>query len=83
MRASIAALGSISILFVGVVAISESAQQADPEVSSQAGNESFQLATDVFGGIGQAGVGIVWFGVAAVVLIALGMLVVAGQQGGR
>lgn len=81
MRTTVAALGAISFLFVGVTAISESAQQAEPTIDSEAGNASYQLGVDVFGGVSQAGIGIVWFGVAAIVVVSLGLLVVAGNGG--
>lgn len=83
MRTSVAALGAITILFVGVTAISEAAQQAKPATSTDAANASYNLSVDVFTGIGQAGIGIVWFGVAAVVLVALGLLVAGNPGGGR
>lgn len=84
MRTVVAMLLSISMLFVGVTAISESAQQAeDTAMQTNASADAWNLSTEVFGGIGQAGVGIVWFGIAAVVLVALGFLVYAGASGGR
>jgi hypothetical protein len=75
---------SISVLFVGVFAISESAQQAKPALDSPAANSSYQMGVDVFGGMTQGGgQAVVWGGIAAVVLVALGFLVYAGSSGGR
>lgn len=83
MRTSLTAMMAISVLFVGVFAISESAQQAETNVTTEAQNSSYQLGVDVFGGLASAGTGIVWFGIAAVVVVALGFLVFAGASGGR
>lgn len=83
MRTTVATLLSISVLFVGVIAISESAQQTKPTLNSSAANTSYNVSVDVLTGLGQAGIGIVWFGIAAVVLVSLGLLVVAGGTGGR
>lgn len=85
IRTSVAGLMAISVLFVGVFAISESAQQSEDTAmnASNSSADAWNLSVDIFGGIGQAGVGIVWFGIAAVILVALGFLIVAGQSGGR
>lgn len=86
MRVTVAAVTAITALFVGVTAISESAQQAQPTLSSansSAANASYNLSVGVFTGASQAGIGIVWFGVGAIVVVALGMLVMAGRSGGR
>jgi len=83
MRTSVAALGSITILFVGVFAISESAQQSK-ETALNASNSSadaYNMSSEVFNGVLQGGGnGIVYFGVAAVVLVALGVLVASGGR---
>lgn len=82
MRASVAILGAVTFLFVGFTAISESAQQAEPSVSSTPANESYQLGVDVFTGVGQAGGQmLVLGGIGAIVVISLGVLVVAGGGG--
>lgn len=85
MRLVVAVLGTISILFVGFSAISESAQQApDASNRSATANASYELATGVHEGIGQAGGDVLaWGGVAAIVVVALALLVVAGASGGR
>lgn len=84
MRTVIAGLGGITMLFVGIFAISQAATQAEGEVSTAAETESFNVALDVFSGLGFAGDAVVWGGVAAVVLVALGVLVAAGSAtGGR
>lgn len=81
MRVSVAVMLAISMLFVGLTAISESAQQAKPALDSTSANESYDLATGVYGGAMQGGSeAIVWFGIAAIVLVALGLLV--GASGG-
>ncbi|MGK7294866.1 MAG: hypothetical protein ACNS61_03435 [Candidatus Wenzhouxiangella sp. M2_3B_020] len=84
MRASVAILGAITFLFVGLTAISQSAQEAKPGLNSTSANESYQLGVDVFTGVGQGGASaLVYGGIGAIVLIALGLLVVVMQGGGR
>lgn len=83
IRTSVASLLSITVLFVGVFAVSESAQQHESGINSSAAENASNMADGVFNGLFQAGQGIVWFGVAAVVCVALGYLVVAGASGGR
>jgi len=83
IRTSVASLLSITILFVGIFAVSESAQQHQSGVNSTAAENASSMADGVFNGVFQAGQGIVWFGVAAVVVVALGFLVAAGASGGR
>lgn len=82
MRVTVAVLMAISVLFVGVFALSEGAQQTEPSLNSTAANDSYSLANEVYGGIlGSAGPGIVWFGIAAIIVVALGYLVIAGRSG--
>jgi hypothetical protein len=82
MRTVVAALGGITVLFVGVIAMSESAQQAEPALNTAAANESYAAAEQVFGGVaGGGGQAVVWAGIGAVVLVALGFLLVAGRSG--
>jgi len=84
MRTTVGLLGAISMLFVGVVAISQSATQAESEVTTTAETEAYSVVEGVFSGLGFAGDAIVWGGIAAVVLVALGVLVTAsGVTGGR
>ena len=84
MRASIALLGGTSILFVGIFAISNAAQSSESTALS-ASNESanaYNATTGITEGITQAaGPGIVWMGVAAFIVIALGYLVVSSGRG--
>lgn len=83
MRVTVAVMTAISVLFVGVYAMSEAAQQAEPSTQSTAANQSYNMSVDVFTGISQGGgQGIVYFGVAAIVLVSLGFLVYAGASGG-
>lgn len=79
-----AILGGISMLFVGVIAISNAAQSSEQNAmnSSQNAQDAYNATEGVFNGLGQAmGPGIVWMGVAAFVLISLGYLVYAAQSG--
>lgn len=85
MRTSVAALGGIVVLFVGFFGLQEAASQSkDAAVTNGTNSTSaaWNTSTEVFGGIGQAmGPGVVWMGIAAVILVALGFLVVAGNSG--
>lgn len=85
MRSTVAILGGISVLFVGFYGLSESAQQTkDVAVTNgtNATSSAYNATTGVFGGIGEAASGgIVWMGIAAIILVALGYLVVAGNSG--
>ena len=85
MRSSIGILGGISILFVGFYGLSEQAQQTEDVAVANGTNSTasaFNSTTEVFGGIGQAfGPGVVWMGIAAVILIVLGFLLAAGNSG--
>lgn len=85
MRTTIAALGGITVFFIGFFAISESAQQSQDAAlnGSDAAGSAYNMSVEVFSGFGHAGTGIVWFGVAAVVVVALALLVVAGRSGRR
>lgn len=85
MRVSVAILGGISILFVGFMAIAESASQSEDAAVTNGTNASeaaWNMADGVFGGLGQAaGPGIVWMGIAAIIIVCLGFLVYAGSSG--
>lgn len=84
MRTIVAVVMSTTFLFIGGYAISYQAQETQPTLNSTRANETFNVSLDVFEGVTSAGgMGIVWFGVAAVLLVALGFLVVAAQSGGR
>jgi len=73
------------MLFVGFYGLSESAQQSkDVAVTNgtNATSSAYNTTSEVFGGLGQAmGPGVVWMGIAAIIIIALGYLVVAGNSG--
>lgn len=82
MRTLLAVGLAVVVMFVGVTAVSESAQQAEPAVTTTPQQEAFDLGTSVFGGIAEAaGPAVVFGGVAAIVLGSLGLLVVAGRSG--
>ncbi len=83
IRTSVATLLSITILFTGLFAVSESAQQHQSGVNTTAAENASSMADSVFNGLFSAGQGVVWFGVAAFVVVALGLLVAAGASGGR
>lgn len=82
MRVSVAVMIVTTVLVGGVFAISESASQVDGSLNSTSENTSYAVAENVFGGtLSSAGPGIIWFGVAAIVLVSLGLLVYAGSGG--
>jgi len=83
-RSSVAILGGISMLFVGIIAVSMAAQSSESNAlnSSENAGQAYNATEGVFNGLGQAmGPGIVWMGVGAFVLISLGYLVYAAQSG--
>lgn len=84
MRTTVAVTAAISVLFVGVWAIGQQASTVQPKLNSSAANASYDAATGVFETVGgPGGSGIVWFGVGAIVIAAMGFLVVASRGGGR
>lgn len=87
MRVSVALLGGITILFVGFYALNEGASQAHDPAVTNGTNESaavYNTSVGIFDALGQAaGPGIIWAGVAAFILVALGFLVLANPGGGR
>lgn len=84
MRTTVAVLLAITILFVGFTAVSESAQQTEQIALNNSGGDAWNLSTDVYGGIGEAGSSaLVYGGIGAIVLVSLGVLVAAGNSGGR
>lgn len=86
MRASVGLLGGAVILFLGITAVSESAQQSHDAAVINGTNSTasaWNMTDQVFTGIGQAASpAIVYGGAAAFVLLALG-LAVAVSGGGR
>jgi len=85
MRSLMAVLGGIVFLVIGVFSISTIANSTRDVAVQNGTNESaeaYNATTGVFEGITQtAGPAIVWGGIAAIVLVALGFLVYAGQSG--
>jgi len=85
MRSTVSILGGITVLFVGFYGLSEAASQSREHAvinGTNASASAYNSTTEVFGGIGQAASGgIVWMGIAAIILVALGFLVAAGNSG--
>jgi len=72
------------MLFIGFFALSNAASEVETTAlnSSNASANAYNATTGIVDGLGQvAGPAIVWMGVAAVVLVALGFLVVASNSG--
>jgi hypothetical protein len=84
-RVSVAVLAAVTTLGIGFVAISQQAQLVEPETDTALGNSSYNITTGVLEGVsGATAQGAVWFGVGAIVLAAVGLLVVAANGvGGR
>lgn len=86
MRASIAVAGSVSMVVVGVFAVSQASQQAQPVVNNSSNDTqaAADAANQVFGGLFTGlSPALVFMGVAALVVISLGILVATYQGGGR
>jgi len=85
MRSSVAILLGIVIMVVGVFGISQAGQDVKDQAVTNGTNatqDAYNVSTEVFGGLSEAAApGVIWFGVAAIVVIALGYLVVAGKSG--
>jgi hypothetical protein len=84
MRSTTAILGGISMLFIGFFGLSFAAQGVETTALSGS-NESqaaYNASVGIIDGIGQAAApAVVWMGVAAIVLISGGYLVVVSQNG--
>lgn len=85
MRTILAVVLAITILFGGLIAIStqgQSVQDAAVANGTNASADAYNFTTEVFEGVGAAfGPAVVWLGLGAVVLIALGLLTYAAQSG--
>lgn len=85
MRTTVATLGGIVMLFVGFIGLNQMATGTQDIAVTNGTNQSsaaWNMTTGIVDGIGQAGGGaIVFMGVAAVIVISLGYLVVAGSSG--
>ena len=86
VRASMALLGGVVVLFLGWQALGIAAEGARETAVVNGTNESaavWNMSTGIFEGVGAAASpAIVWGGVAAFILLALGLLI-AVQGGGR
>lgn len=83
MRVIVAVTAGITTLLLGLVAISTQADEVEPgDGAGDSVQNSYDTALGVFDGVFQAGEGIVWFGVAAIILVACGLLL-AASSGGR
>lgn len=86
MRASVAVVASISMAVVGIFAMSQASQQAAPTVNNSSNDTqaAAEAANQVFGGFFEAlSPSLVWMGIAALVLVSLGILVASFSGGGR
>jgi len=86
MRTSLGILLAITMFFVGVVAMSQAGQRVEEPVMNSSNDtvSAFNTTNDVFGGLATVtGESLAWMGVGAIVVVALGVLVYAGNQGGR
>lgn len=86
MRTSLAVLGSATVLFIGYIGLNRQAS-AVYDASVTNGNSqtsaAYNVSVNVFNGLGTtAGPAVVWAGVAAFILVTLGVLYMA-VGGGR
>lgn len=85
MRSLTAVLGGIVFVvigFFGISTVASNTKDAAVQNGTNSTANAWNATTGVFDGIGQAaGPAIVWGGIAAIVLVALGFLVYAGQSG--
>lgn len=84
MRTTLSVMMGVSVLFVGTFALSEAGDQHKDNLSSSTAENASSVADGVFGGLlSGGGQGIIWFGVAAIILVSLGLLVGVSRGGGR
>lgn len=87
VRASIGILGGITMLFVGWIALNEAADNSYDAAVTNGTNSSemaWNLGQTMFEGVGVGlSEAVVWFGVAAFILISAGFLVSVAGGGGR
>lgn len=85
MRTTVAIALAVSVLFVGVIAMSQAAQDSEATaMNASDGGAAYNTSVDLFTGVGEVGgQGVVFFGVAAIVLSSLGLLWLAGNNRGR
>jgi hypothetical protein len=85
MRTSVGILGGITVLFVGFMALAESAGQTQSTAygAGDSASSAWNMTNQIFAGAGEAAApAIVWMGVGAFILVALGLLL-AGAGGAR
>jgi hypothetical protein len=83
-RSSVAILGGIMMLVVGIIGLSNAAESAESNALNSGNNsaEAYNATEGVFNGLGQAmGPGVAMMGIAAFVLIALAYLYASMQSG--
>lgn len=84
IRTSVAVLGGAAILFIGLQAIGQSAK-SHQDVAMNTSNETqaaYNVSKGVFEGVGLvSGEAAAWVGAAAFVMVVLGFLYYAGNQG--
>lgn len=85
MRTTVAVAMGVSVLFVGLIAMSQAAQDAESSaMNASDGGAAYNTSVELFTGFGEVGGQLVVFGgVAAIVLGSLGLLYLAGRSGGR
>lgn len=85
MRTIVAVGLAVVILFAGVTAVSQQAQDTEEEAvtnGTNASEDAWNFGKDTYGGLTEAaGPAVVVMGVSAFVLVAGGLLLSAGRQG--
>jgi len=85
MRVTVGVLLAIVILFGGFTALSMQADQVQDTAVTNGTNQSaeaYNLTSQLYNGVGQGlSEGLVYMGIGAILVVALGYLVVAGKSG--
>lgn len=85
MRTTVAIAIAVSVLFLGVTAMSQAAQDAESTgLNASDGGAAYNTSVELFTGLGTVGgQAVVYGGVAAIVLGSIGLLWLAGNSRGR
>lgn len=84
MRVIVGVAAALSMLFIAVSALSQQSQSAADATNTESANATYDTVNGVIEGVTHGGgEALIWFGVAAIVLVACGLLIAAAAGGGR
>lgn len=84
MRTIVGVAAGCMLLFIAISAFSQQSQSAADATNTESANATYETVNTAIEGMTQGGgEAIIWFGVAAVVLAACGLLLAAAMGGGR